>query len=334
MQPELSGKLTWRDDATLVIAPAEPLAPESQVTLNLEQGARSRRGLSLTDPVSLSFRTVGYLRLSQALPEKDAADVDPSSAVVANFNRPVVPLGADPASLPSGFTLQPAATGRGEWLNTSTYIFYPEPPLEGGKSYSVALNPDLKGVDTSPLESAEGWSFSTAMPSLLTFLPDPTAGDIRLDSPITMTFNQPMDPQSVQANFAMLGEGSVPVEGDMAWNDALTTLTFTPANLLQRGTTYSVDLKGDAHARGGTPLGAGFHTSLRSVSPLAVIVTNPAQGGIKSQFEWVELHLNGPIVEKGLRDHIAVSPPLSSMDIYWSEVDRMITLYGDFAPDT
>ena len=70
MQPELSGQFTWRDDATLVIAPAAPLAPESQITLNLEPGARSRRGLSLTDPVSLSFRTVGYLRLSQTLPKR------------------------------------------------------------------------------------------------------------------------------------------------------------------------------------------------------------------------------------------------------------------------
>ena len=209
--PELTGEFTWRDNTTLVFAPAEQLIPESEITLNLETSARSARGLALTQPISLNYRTVGYLRLVQSLPEPDANEVDPSSAVVASFNRPVVPLGADPASLPPAFTLQPGANGRGEWVNTSTYIFYPDPPLEGCKAYTVAINPDLNGVDTSPLESAQGWTFYTATPQLSTFLPDLSAGDIRLDSVITMTFNQPMDPQSVQANFALLRDGSLPV---------------------------------------------------------------------------------------------------------------------------
>jgi len=65
-----------------------------------------------------------------------------------------------------------------------------------------------------------------------------------------------------------------------------------------------------------------------------VVSTKPSQGGVKNQFDWIELDLNGPIVEKDLRDHIAIDPPISYFDAYWSEVDRFINIYGDFAPET
>ena len=61
--------------------------------------------------------------------------------------------------------------GKGEWLNTSTYIFYPEPALEGGKTYTVRVNPELRGVDGSPLQAIESWTFSTAAPRLVSLEP-------------------------------------------------------------------------------------------------------------------------------------------------------------------
>jgi hypothetical protein len=88
--------------------------------------------LSTSLPVSYQFQTVGYLSLENVLPEADTSDVNPTSAVVAAFNYPVVPLGGDPAGLPAGFSIEPAAAGHGEWINTSTYIYYPEPALELG----------------------------------------------------------------------------------------------------------------------------------------------------------------------------------------------------------
>ena len=43
----------------------------------------------------------------------------------------MVALGADPAAHPPAFTIEPSVAGRGEWINTSTYIFYPEPAMAG-----------------------------------------------------------------------------------------------------------------------------------------------------------------------------------------------------------
>ncbi len=178
LTPTQPGSFTWQDDATLVFSPSRPLSPESEVVLTLDTGAKAANGLALLQPVSLQYRTAGYLHLAQALPEPGAYDVDPSSAVVVTFNRPVVALGGEPGEGPAAFSIEPQPQGRGEWINTSTYAFYPDPPLEGGRTYNIRLNEDLHSLDGSPLESvdeplrpANEWSFITAPPRVASFAP-------------------------------------------------------------------------------------------------------------------------------------------------------------------
>src|SRR3990172_8721367 len=122
-----SGRFEWPNDATLTFTPDNALLPETEMIFRISVTAQSARGMPLNEPVELHYRSAGYLRLTQSLPEDGQSEVNPTSAVVAAFNQPVVPLGANPASLPPAFSLEPAANGRGEWINTSTYIFYPEP---------------------------------------------------------------------------------------------------------------------------------------------------------------------------------------------------------------
>jgi len=99
--------------------------------------------MAFLQPAQADFTTTSYLRLTHALPDTGTQDVLPTGAVSASFNQPVVPLGADSSTLPAAFTLSPGAQGRGEWINTSTYVFYPEPGLDGGVSYTATLNQDL-----------------------------------------------------------------------------------------------------------------------------------------------------------------------------------------------
>jgi uncharacterized protein YfaS (alpha-2-macroglobulin family) len=331
-QPSMGGSFSWVDDATVTYKPGAALEPDSELTLSLNTGARSAGGLALIQPVSLNYRTAGYLNLTQSLPEPGANEVDPASAVVAAFNHPVVPLGADPASLPAGFHLEPAAQGRSEWLNTSTYIFYPEPPLEGGKTYQVQMNPDLHGTDGSPLESSDGWSFTTADPRLVSVKPEAGAISVRLDTQIVLTFNQPMDDSNVSANFSLLGPDSQPVAGAIEWNEDFTVVTFKPQNLLARNTAYTVSLTDQAQARGGTPLAAPLNAVFRTVPDLAVVKSEPAQGGQKQLYGGVTLYFSGPIVEKDILQYVTISPAVPNLNYGWNEEPLMLSLYGDFDP--
>ena len=229
------------------------------------------------------------MRLAQKLPAPDAVEVAPGAAIIASFNQPVVPLGADPASLPQAFSLEPSAAGHGEWQNTSTYIFYPEPGLAGGILYTVRINPDLKSTQNSPLETAESWSFSVAAPSLLSAVPQDGESSIRLDSPVRLTFNQAMNPESVLANFALLDAGGQPVGGEASWNQAFTEFTYTPSALLERKSLYTVRLNAEAQNAAGMPLGAAFSATWETVPALSITPINIDPNVKKPVYEAVQL---------------------------------------------
>ncbi len=328
------GELDWRDDATLSFVPEAPFEPDAQVSLNLESSARGANGLSLTQPVSLTYQTVGLLALAQRLPEPGATEVNPASAVAATFNRPVVPLGADPETLTPAFTLSPPAVGRGEWLNTSTYIFYPDPALSGGTDYTARLNPQLTGVSGSPLEEAESWDFTTAAPSLTTMDPEPGARGVHLDAGITLTFNQPMDPDSVADNFRLIDAEGDAVPGDLEWNEDNSTLTFRSDNLLKRDMQYTVELSSRALASGGTRLGADFEASLQTVPTLAVLGSEPLPGGTLNVNTGVTIYFNAPIQTRNVIQFLTFTPDVPNLRAFPDENDRTLRLYGDFDPDT
>jgi uncharacterized protein YfaS (alpha-2-macroglobulin family) len=337
-----AGTFTWKDDATLVFSPSEPLTPDSDLTLDLGASMQSASGLDLAQPVSLSYRTAGYLDLVQALPAAEAPDVDPSAAVVAAFNRPVVPLGADPASLPVAFSLEPAAQGRGEWVNTSTYIFYPSPALAGGKVYTVRLNPDLRSTDGSPLKGPERsdhlpyeWGFTTLSPRLVSM--DPPAGTLsmRLDGAIRLTFNQAMDRASVESGFHLLTPGSAAVPGVTAWDEDFTTFTFTPTARLARGTEYTVQLDRQVQAAGGTPLGSALSATVRTVPDLGLVGSDPVSGGQKRPYASVSLFFTGPLadgIENRLEQYFIFNPPVTNLTGYWNADNLSLNLSGDFDP--
>lgn len=339
VQPGGAGTFEWADDATLSFRPGSPLQPESQVGISLAETARSQGGLSLTQPLSLTYQTTGYLRLAQALPEPGGHGIDPTSAVVAAFNRPVVALGADPAGLPAAFTLQvegqPEAGGQGEWLNTSTYIYYPDPALQGGKTYTVSLNPELKGAGGSPLlVETESWSFNTANPRVLSVAPDSAQSSVRLDTDFTLTFNQPMDPTSVEAHFSLVDAAGSSTPGQFSWNEDFTVLTFNPIELLSRDSLYRLLLNGSARASGGTELGSSVDAGFHTYPSLRVTGSNPAEGGIKAQHGGLQIHFNAPLPLEGHEQYLTLTPEVPNLSTYWNEYISALVVTGDFDPST
>lgn len=335
VQSAVPTDLEWVDDSTLILHPQDLLPPESEVILSLGGQARSLNGLALTRPVQLSYRTVGYLRPEKALPEGGTAEVDPQSAVVVTFNRPVVPLG-ETEGLPAAFSLDPQAPGRGEWLNTSTFIFYPEPALNGGAVYTARLNPDLRSLDGSPLDESDPlleWSFSTALPRLIKIEPSPENGQIPLDAKFKLYFNQPMEPASVEDQFALLDGSGAALAGSFQWQDDNREVEFQPSRLLQRGVTYTMQLNGEARSAGGASLSAFNQYFLQTYPQLGVQRSEPVQGGVKQNYAGVTLYMSGPLLQNvDLTKYISMQPEVPNLAAWWSEYDRMLGVTGDFTP--
>ncbi len=332
-EPALSGSFSWRDESTLTFTPDSALLPGTGVTINISTAAQSAKGMALQTPISLSFNTSGYLSLVQGLPANGSNEVDPTSSIVAAFNQPVVALGADPASLPAGFSLTPTANGKGEWINTSTYIFYPDPALAGGTSYQVQLNHDLVSTTGSPLQAAEDWSFNTVMPRLVSALPDGSK-PVHLDTNVQLNFSYSMDSASVEANFSLQTSDGISVPGTSGWNADFTTFTYTPTQLLQRDIGYAVDLGAQAAALGGTPLGEAAHQVWQTVPELAIYSSTPAEGGVKGNYESIFLYISSYLPPDGLEKYITLTPAVSNISPWMNDDGMSLAIWGTFEPET
>lgn len=273
--------LSWVDDTTLGITPKSAAPANGQITFNLAASAKGVNGLAMSDALTLSYKVAGPLRVSQVLPAPGAIDISPDSAVVVTFNQPVVALGSeDSSSLPAALTLEPAAQGKGEWLNTSTYIFHPAPALSGGADYNVHINPQLSatnGVALDPSSNNMTWNFRTSLPRLLEVFPVDSAGPLPIDPELKLTFNQPMDRASVEANLTLTGPDGK-LAGSFAWNEKSTVATFKPAALLQRSTAYTLSLSGQTRSSSGATLGSDSNYNYQSVAPFGVLSTPFANG--------------------------------------------------------
>jgi alpha-2-macroglobulin len=322
------GTFTWNDEATFIFTPIQPYQPDAKLNIEIANSIQSATGFGIQEPIQLSFTVADYLRATNVLPKADARDVEVDAAIVASFNQPVVPLGADNASLPAAFGLQPSVRGRGEWLNTSTYIFYPEPSMLGGTEYTVSLNQGLKTVTGVGLAGSEGnsWKFVTSRPRVVSL--SPSADElVPVDAKIKLTFNQSMDTESVQSNFRLSGtEGSV--DGAFAWNEDATELTFTPAQRLARNIGYVLNMGADAKSQGalGVTLGADYGAVLRTYDNFAVVKTDPEVWATRFIF-------NAPLADGEYKNLVTVTPAVDNFDVNVND-DLNLYVYGNFIPGT
>ena len=330
----LSGSFSWIDDSTLIFTPDTPLSPGTKLNLQFDTQAQATNGLPLVEPISLVYHAVGYLNLAQTVPEQGTEGVDPAGPVVVTFNRPIVPLGADQANLPAAFSLEPEVEGHGEWLNTSTYVFSPEPSLAGGMEYSVRIKEDLVGLDGSPLQIRQPWSFTTAEPNLLSVEPVDGAKDVNLDSTVLLIFNHPMDPDSIADEFTMREAENNRVQGEFTWNEDATEFTFTPDILLKRDRVYSLELGDETLSAGGTHIGTSYQTAFQTIPEMSVVASDPADRGQLDVYSSVAVEFNSPIKFKNVLQFITFNPQVADLQANTDESGQTLWLDGYFNPDT
>ncbi|MBN1874615.1 MAG: Ig-like domain-containing protein [Anaerolineae bacterium] len=112
----------------------------------------------------------------------------------------------------------------------------------------------------------------------------PAPGEVQaLDAPIELTFDQPMDRDSVEAAFRVsqfrdgkgTATGGTAVKGDLTWiGDRV--VRFTPASSLARAAVYRVQVDAAARNMEGTPLLTPITLDLQTVGYLEVSEVQPA----------------------------------------------------------
>lgn len=278
--PPLEGVFMWQDNRTVDFVPAAEWPTEMTFTITVAQSATANNGLALVEDFSTTAKTVGPLAVSTVVPAPEAEGVAADANIVLTFNRPIVALGTteDMAALPSPLSISPDISGSGEWLNTSIYVFTPDVPLQGGSTYTVDVAAGLQSIDGATLAEGFSWSFQTLPPQILSIRPSNNQDDVLLDQQVVVHFSQPMDIGSTNEAFYML-YGGERVSGDIQWDEAATTLTFIPIDLLRLDATYIINIAETARgAAGEATLDQGYSQNFRTVPFPRIESTRPANG--------------------------------------------------------
>ena len=322
-----AGTFAWSDDATLVFTPTAAYPSNAPLNVSIASSIQSANGFGRADPIDLSFTVADYLRATNLLPKPDAEDVDVDAAIVASFNQPVVALGEDPDLQPPAFQLQPEVEGRGEWINTSTYIFYPEPAMAGGTKYTVSLDNGLKTASGVGFAGGEqpAWTFTTSRPRVASLEPS-IMDPLPLEPEIKLSFNQPMDADSVESNFTFTGtEGTV--DGTFSWEENNSVMTFVPEDRLGRNVGYTLNVDAAAMSQGGLALGADYGAVYTTYDNFAVRTT-------KTEFGLTTFTFTSPLAEANYENLISVFPEVDNLQAEVYEDKRELQVFGNFAADT
>ena len=327
--PAVPYTVRWEsNDTQLKVLPGgEGFDRDATYAVKVNTTAKAANGKNLLQELLFKFKSVGFLDVTQVVPAPDTENVAIGSDITVMFNRPVVPLVAisEQGTLPQPLTFDPPVQGKGEWLNTSIYVFHPDPSLGSGTKYTARVAAGLSDPSGAILREDYTWSFTTEPPYVLAVEPDDTETSVWLDRTIRVQFNQPMNEESTKAAFSLSDASGAPVPGAFLW--LTDTLVFTPTQLLQRDTLYTAKLAAGAQAVGGglpsRAVGGGSATeadyswSFRSVLPLRIIRTSPRDGqtGVEP-YAALEITFSAPVDEKTLFPNIVATPPVSPTDVY------------------
>lgn len=140
ISPEIQFNRVWEDNRTLVITPISPLPKETEFTVTLASGLRTKNGGISELEVKYSFTTIGAVRVSSFEPQNGLVRVPINSVVRVTFDQEVDHNSAQPA-----FSITPGTNGGFTWEG-NTMIFTPSQPLAYGTNYTVKVNPGVKTI--------------------------------------------------------------------------------------------------------------------------------------------------------------------------------------------
>ncbi len=339
----ITGQISWPDERTLRFTPAQLLERAAVYDAVLTQAAVAADGAPLAEPFTFRFNTAGYLEVAQVIPAAGTADVETNSTITVMFNRPVVPLTSLQAAenFPQPLEFEPAINGQGEWLNTSIYVFKPAEDIPGGTTFTARVKAGLTDVTGQTVLPADfTWSFATQPPAVTFTNPSDGQTLVPVDTVVQVTFNQPVEPQSAQANFELSPTGLLTgllggtIAGDFLIQD--NVLTFTPTTHLEFDATYEVTINpGITAAAGGQGMASPYTFRFTTV-PLPKIVATEPQNGARNAYPYTDFRItfNAPINPATVMAHVSMVPPLpitpTAVYTYYSPWDNSFGF--NFAP--
>jgi hypothetical protein len=262
---------------TAIFTPTTNLAANTLYTATLTSAVKDLSGNPLAVAYTWTF-TTGSTTDTTPPGVASSSIVNGASGVATNvkigvfFSEPM-----DPTSInTTTFTL---SSGTTSVVGTVSYtggaaFFAPAAALTASSSYTATVTTAARDLAGNGLTSNFTLNFTTGagaqllVPAVLSTSPASGAGGIGTSQPITVTFNETMDPASITPSaFSVLASGITPITGTVAYGG--TTASFIPTGGLAQNTVYTVTITGVRDLAGSTlatPYSFSFTTGITAAA--------------------------------------------------------------------
>lgn len=233
------------------------------VTKNLNTDEIITQGESVTVK-EINFSTLKAPLTKEVQPQGDQVLI-PSVIIIA-FDEPM-----DRASVEERFKIEPQIDGQFIWNDTNDQLtFQPAELLPKDTAFTVEIGVGAVSMKGGVLEQPITHGFRTIGPVRVTNTsPGNGAGDMEINTRISITFNQEVDHESAQRKFAI----NPSVNGSFSWEG--NTLRFTPQENMRYGTQYNVGLEKGIVAVHGTELLEDFKFSFTTTGEQFILSSVP-----------------------------------------------------------
>ncbi|MBL0174332.1 MAG: Ig-like domain-containing protein [Ignavibacteria bacterium] len=245
---------------TATFVPFNNLEPNTVYTATITTGVEDLAGNPMVSNYVWTFTTGQALDNTAPFvistdPPHAATGVPPGKIITATFSEPMNPASIDNTT----FTL---TQGTAPVPGTVTYAgttasFTPASPLTPNTLYTGRITTGVRDLAGNHMLLDYVWSFftgpvaDTTHPKVCCTDPTNLATGVSINTTVSATFCEPMDPSTITLYTFMLKHGATPVAGTVSYLGV--TATFTPTNPLDAATLYTAtvtsgvkDLAGNA----------------------------------------------------------------------------------------
>lgn len=264
----VAGTVAYNTSASVAtFTPAANLGYSTQYTATIATGAEDSGGTALAANYTWSFTTAvapATPTVASVSPSAGSTGVAANTAITATFSE------AMNASTINSSTFAIAGPGGAAVGGTVTYsasgsiaTFTPGAQLAYNTTFTATITTGAQDTSGVALQSNYTWTFTTGQappqPAVVATVPANGATSVAVNQPLTATFNQEMNPATLDsATFTLATAGGATVAGVVTYSAGSSTATFTPATALAYNTSYTATITTAASSTAGGALGSPY----------------------------------------------------------------------------
>ncbi|MES2885025.1 MAG: Ig-like domain-containing protein [Pseudomonadota bacterium] len=278
--------------------PGSALPASTTCTATLSTAIRDAAGNPLAAPFSWTFTTSAAPdttppTVSTVLPANGATAVAINTAVTASFSEAMDPLSITTASFTLACPAGTAITGTvGYAMSGNVATFTPSSALPASTTCMARITTAVRDTAGNALAAPFNWSFTTGAapdttrPTVTAVLPASAASNVAVNSAVTVSFSEAMDPLSITGSSLTLAcPAGTAITGTVSYAMSSNSASFTPGANLPPNTSCTVTVTTAARDAAGNTLAQPFTSTFTTGAALdttapTVLSTNPVDGAV------------------------------------------------------